>query len=373
MVSVLLVLCLHGLALGADPPPSVDAVLDRVAEVHADGLDVGTLRTVALEGVTSWLEQRDPSGAVRILSSGEVERARAEARGERFGVGLEVLLARGYGARVLEVFPGTPAEEAGIDVGDVVVGVDDVDVQGLDPAAVRRLLDPRAGRALKLQVVAVDGTLLEVSLEPRTYTTPAVTVTRGSDYRILRIHHFGRGAARSLQASLGQVADREALVLDLRDTRDGRPEEAAAAAAPFLSGDEPVAAVRIGPGQVRDTLQVPPATRWTRRLVILVNGGTEGVAELFAAAVQRTDAGAVFVGMPTAGVDVVPDWVRIDRTRWVQVPAARLVLPDGSTWSHVGVVPDVRVQAFSGPVLLPPPAPPPDLQVDAALRVVRSP
>jgi len=371
-MSTLLLLCLAGPAPGADPPPSVDAVIEQVSEVHADGLEAEVLRAVALDGVTTWLEQQDPSGSVRVLSSDDVERARAEAQGERFGVGLEVLLAGGYGARVLDVFPGTPAEEAQVRVGDVVVGVDGVDVQGLDTEAVKHLLDPTAGRTLLLAVVSSDGTRREVSLAPRRYATPAVTVSRGPDYRILRIHHLGRGAARALQASLARVEEGEALVLDLRDTRDGRPEEAVAAAAPFLAG-EPPAAVRLGPGGARETLRAPPVPAWTRRLVILVNGGTEGVAELFAAAVQRANAGAVFVGTPTAGVDVLPTWIRLDRTRWVQVPAARLVLPDGGTWSHVGVVPDVLVQALPGPILLPPPAPPPDLQVDAALKVVRSP
>ncbi len=372
MAFLLLVLCLARPAPGADPPPSVDAVIDQVSGVHADGLEADTLRQVALEGVMDWLEQQDPSGAVRILGASDVERLRAEARGERFGVGLEVLLARGYGARVLEVFPGTPAEEAGIREGDVVVAADGVDVRASDPEVVRQTLDPASGRTLRLGVVSADGTLREAALTPRRYATPAVTESRGSDYRILRVHHFGQGAGQALQTSLGHVGEGEALVIDLRDTRDGRPEEAVAAAAPFLAG-VPVAGVRVGPRQVRDALPVPPAARWTGRFVVLVNGGTEGVAELFAAAVQRAASGAVFVGTPTAGVDVLPAWVRLDRTRWVQVPAARLVLPDGSTWSHVGVVPDVWVQALPGPVLLPPPAPPPDLQVDAALRLVRSP
>jgi C-terminal processing protease CtpA/Prc len=253
-----------------------------------------------------------------------------------------------------------------------VVGVDGVDVQGLDPDVVRPMLDPSSGRTLRLEVVSTDGAHREIGLAPRRYATPAVTVNRGPDYRILRIHHFGRGAAQALRTNLGQVEEGEALVLDLRDTCDGRPEEAVAAAAPFV-GQESVAAVKVGPGQARNALYTPAVPRWTHRLVVLVNGGTEGVAELFAAVVQRADPRVVFVGTPTAGVDVLPAWIRLDRTRWVQVPAARLVLPDGSTWSHVGIVPDVWVHALSGPVLLPPPAPPPDLQVDAALKVVRSP
>jgi C-terminal processing protease CtpA/Prc len=79
------------------------------------------------------------------------------------------------------------------------------------------------------------------------------------------------------------------------------------------------------------------------------------------------------VGMPTAGVDALPTWVPLGSEHLLQLPGARLSLADGTSWGRVGVVPDVVVEAIDGPQHIPPPAPPVDLQIDAALRMVSSP
>jgi C-terminal processing protease CtpA/Prc len=79
------------------------------------------------------------------------------------------------------------------------------------------------------------------------------------------------------------------------------------------------------------------------------------------------------VGTPTAGIDALPTWVEIGPDRLLQLAGTRLSLADGTTWARVGVVPDVVVQAANGPQLIPPPAPPADLQIDAALRMVSTP
>jgi C-terminal processing protease CtpA/Prc len=104
-----------------------------------------------------------------------------------------------------------------------------------------------------------------------------------------------------------------------------------------------------------------------------VNGGTEGVAELFAAMVQRADPAVTLVGLPTAGIDALPTWVDLGPDHVLQLPGTHLSLADGTSWGRVGVVPDVVVQPVEGSRIVPPPAAPADLQVDAALRVVSGP
>ena len=370
-LSLMLALPLGG-AFAQDVEVSVDSVADDIAAAHVDRPDAGLLRRAALEGLVHLLELQGGADGVRLLSSDDHRRLEARARGERHGVGIGILVVPGYGIRILEVFDGTPAQAAGLRPGDVVVAVDGVSIQSKQPAEILALLNADARSLLTLDLLDGDSVPRRVKLVPTRYDAPPVSVNLGNGHRLVRVHHFGAGAAQLIQRQLEEIEPDEALVIDLRDAGDGLLHEAAAAAAPFLGGQvligyQDTAAVR---GQA---VPIPAAPAWHGAFAVLVNGGTRGIAELFVAAIQRVNQNMSLVGSPTAGVASLPTWVPVGRKHMLQLPGARLTLADGTTWSRVGVVPDVVVEPFMGAQLMPPPAPPPDLQIDAALQLVRAP
>jgi S1-C subfamily serine protease len=81
------------------------------------------------------------------------ERADGEARQEGFlGVGLDDRTDGGQGAVITEVQPDTPASEAGIVVGDLVVGIDGVQIDGAS-GMIAAIRDLEPGDELVLTVV----------------------------------------------------------------------------------------------------------------------------------------------------------------------------------------------------------------------------
>ncbi len=368
----LLLPLLSGLSLAQEDLGSVDVLLERVAGSHVEQPSQDELRQAAVEGVLLWLERHEGAEHLQVLTREQHERRMAHARGERFGVGIGVLLVPGYGIRILEVFDGTPAARAGLGAGDVVVAVDGQPVEQRPLLEVASLLAADEGAALLLGIVDRQGQARNVQLLPEAYRAPPLSISDGDGHRIVRLHHFGPGAAERLQEALGDIPPAHELVIDLRDVRDGLLEEAVGAAAPFMD-EEPVACLVGVRGEEPRAVELPSVQRWGRPLAILVNAGTLGVAELFAAMIQRVNPRLSLVGTPTAGVDALPSWVELGPDWMLQLAGTRLSLADGTSWGRVGVVPDVVVDAVNSPQLFPPPAPPPDLQIDAALQLVGSP
>lgn len=361
-----------GLGYAQDELGSVDELLESVATQHVESPAPDELRAAAVEGILLWLERHEGAEQLQVLSRSQYEQRMAHARGERFGVGIGVLLVPGYGIRVLEVFDETPAALAGLAAGDVVVAVNGVAVESKPIVEVAHLLAARDREQLVLELVDRDGQPRSATLVPQPYYAPPLSVSDGEGHRMIRLHHFGRGAAEQLWLALAEVPPELELVIDLRDVRDGLLDEAVGAAAPFLRGEALACYRSEGTGEPEPVV-VPEATPWERPLAALVNGGTQGVAELFVAMIQRANPSMSLVGTPTAGIDALPTWVELGSDQLLQLAGTRMVLADGTSWGRVGVVPDVVVNAADGPQLMPPPAPPADLQIDAALRMVSSP
>ena len=215
--------------------PPVDELLEEVAEEHAERPAVMELQRAAVQGMLQWLETQDGSEHLRVLTRAEHERFQAYAQGERFGVGIGVLLVPGYGIRILEVFPGTPAEQAGLVPGEVVLAVGGVPVEQRSAVEVAAMLTARDREQLTLDLLDGQGVPRRVSLEPQRYRAPVLSTTEGEGYLLVRLHHFGAGAAEALAGVLERVGPRE-LVIDLRDARDGLLPEAVATA---VGGNKP--------------------------------------------------------------------------------------------------------------------------------------
>ena len=102
--------------------------------------------------------------------------ARLGAEGQQFGffnsgrgiIGLQLDPENGPGARIAEVSPGGPAEEAGVHEGDIIVAVDGVKIEGTNPArqVLEHMSHVRPGHEVRLKVLR-DGKPREFTLTTR--------------------------------------------------------------------------------------------------------------------------------------------------------------------------------------------------------------
>jgi C-terminal processing protease CtpA/Prc len=106
--------------------------------------------------------------------------------------------------------------------------------------------------------------------------------------------------------------------------------------------------------------------------VLLVDEETHGLGEFFVAAIRRANPRVRVIGAPTAGEATLPGFIALGDAQHLRFPAQRLSLEDGSTWERRGLQPDLLVPG-THTSLLPPPSPPPDLQLDAAHHVIQAP
>jgi carboxyl-terminal processing protease len=274
-------------------------------------------------------------------------------------VGIGVWLVPGPdGLEVSSVLPASPAREAGISPGDVLVAADGHPLRGLSAEEAGRFIRGPEGSAVVL-VVRAGGEEREVEVERARIgfddVQSRLVAPRVAHARVLQI---GEGVAGRLRAGLEELLAQGAqgVVLDLRGNPGGLAEEAAGVAGLFVE-DGAVARFADGDGQLEaqgDAL--PPLP-----LAVLVDGGTASAAELVAGAIQDHGRG-VIVGTQTFGKGAVLAVSDLAEGAAVQFTTAEFLTPNGHVIEGRGISPDA-------PVL---PGGPTDAQLERAVQLVTS-
>jgi carboxyl-terminal processing protease len=191
---------------------------------------------------------------------------------------------------IVAVAPGSPAARAGVRTGDVLESIEGIGTAIMSVwEAEARLRGPQ-GSSVDLRLIrARRAEPAQLTLARETTPRPRVQgEVVESGVGVLEIPSFEAGTAEAIAAQLKMLEKGAAkgLVLDLRDNAEGVVEEAVRAADLFLPAGKTIVSRRDRDGKAADlTAQREPLTS-VPAIMILVDAGTSGPAEIFAAALK---------------------------------------------------------------------------------------
>lgn len=323
----------------------IDQAADRIESSAARPIDREQLERAAVEGMLKalgdrWAAYYEPS---------EFDSFEEALQGRYSGVGLWVR-AGSNGVIVASVQADSPAEDAGLRPGDVIVAVDEWPTSGGAVGEVVQRLRGPDGSEVVVQVNR-DGDRLTVALVRSVLTTEDVAVDRlaGGVTRI-EIRTFTRGVGRDVRQAMLQDSSAYGggVVLDLRGNPGGLLDEAVEVASAFLDGGPVVSyEQRDAPDRVLNAIGDGDTTT---PVVVLVDGGTASAAEVVAAALQDRSR-AVVVGSRTYGKGSVQEPSLLPDGSAIEFTIGRYLTPTGRVIDGKGVEPDVLVDAASAPAV----------------------
>lgn len=213
------------------------------------------------------------------------------------GVGIGLSLDQNY-VVIVKVFPGSPAETAGLLGGDKIVNIDGKDVIGSTIDQVSLLIRGPRGTSVKIGVLR-NGSNLEVSAKREGIKLNPVNgeVRQGIGY--ISIDSFNSNTNEFLINVLKEM-DAEGvgkLVLDLRDNTGGEVAQAVAAARHFVPAGT-ITTLKFRTGD--DSVYTSSLAKVKYQVVVLVNKNTASASEILSGAIQDSKAG-ILVGTKTYG------------------------------------------------------------------------
>ncbi|HKB59606.1 MAG TPA: S41 family peptidase [Gallionellaceae bacterium] len=334
-------------------------VFGRIKSDYVEPVSDKKLITLAINGMLSGL---DPHSA--YLDAEAYRDLQAGTQGEFGGLGIEVSMEDGL-VKVISPIEDTPAYQAGLKTGDLILKIDDTLVKGMSLSDAVDRMRGKPGSKVTLTVLRKNEAkplifhLVRAVIKVK--SVKAKMVEPG--YAFVRITQFQEHTGESLSTALTSLAKQgelKGIVLDLRNDPGGLLTSAVGVAAAFLPKDALVvytegrtedARMRLTAnpndylrgGAASDYLKDLPPIIKRVPMVVLVNGGSASASEIVAGALQDNKR-AVIMGTQTFGKGSVQTILQLGNGTAIKLTTARYFTPAGRSIQAKGIVPDIVVE-----------------------------
>lgn len=334
------------------PYDSISARLSEVEDVLAksdlDGydLDEATKEVFkAFSGTSNdkYLEYLDPARYNSYVKD--------SSNGSYTGIGA---LFSDYNGRavVSDVFSGSAAQAAGVQQGDVVVGIDGDTSHDWSVTETLNATSRDAGDTVVITWMrpssadADKGEQFTTALTCSVYDEQNVTSALDGTVGYIKVRQLTQSTADLVSSALTDLGAQGATsyVLDLRDNPGGYLTQAVDVANLFLKTG---VVVEVQTSSGTSTKSASGKTVTDAPLVVLVNGYTSGASEVLAAALQDNQRASV-VGETTMGKGSVQVVHELSFGGAIRYTAGYYKSPLGHDIDGVGVIPDVSISASEG-------------------------
>ena len=314
-------------------------VVSLVLNNYVEPVDVQQAMQGAMRGLADGL---DPESS--FLTPALVKTLEANDRGGPAEVGLD--LTRQYYLRVVATRDGSPAAKAGLRPGDFIRAINNRPTRDMSAYEGGRLLRGAPGSKVSLLVIrgnAAEPHVVDLAREP--VTAPEVTsrmANRTAGY--IRVAEFSAESPARVKQAIDALTRTGAtrFVIDVRSTARGDLDHGVAAARLFVR-NAPLA-VRLTRADQREVIAAQAGDgAVTAPVAILVDLGTTGAAEVFAAALADNDR-ADLVGTNTLGRAARQRLVKLPDQSGLWLTHIRYLTPDNDPIHETGLMPDVAVE-----------------------------
>lgn len=316
-------------------------------------LDSQELTYGAVEGLISALGDE---GHTAFLTPRELEQQQSAMSGSFSGIGAQLGVKDGLPV-IIAPIDNSPASEAGIRAGDIILSVDGEDVTSLSlDEVVDRVRGP-AGTEVVLTLLREGAeSSMEMTLVRREIKVAAVswTMVPGTKVAFLRLNQFSANAKAEIVDALTAIetAEAEGLILDVRNNPGGLLTQAIGVTSQFLKSGNVLQeenasgrrrAFRVERGGV--ATEIP--------MVVLINPGSASSSEIFAGAIQDYARGQL-IGETTFGTGTVLQTFTLDDGSALLLGTSQWLTAKGRLIRKQGIAPDIAVElSLDGEFLTP--------------------
>ena len=318
-------------------------VFQRVQEQYVEEITDKELIESAISGM---LQSLDPHSS--YLSPESYKDMQVKTKGTFGGLGIEITMEGGF-VKVVSPIDDTPAANAGMQPGDLIIGINGESIKGLTiNEAVSRLRGPVKSK-ITITVVRGEKDPFDVEIIRDVIKIRSVKHEIINNIGYVRLTTFSDTTTSGMEKSINEIKKElgdkfQGLILDLRNNPGGLLNQSISVTDAFLNQGEIVSTQ----GRKADDTSRVFAKKGDiingKPLIVLINSGSASASEIVAGAL-KDHARAIIVGTRSFGKGSVQSIIPLTGNGAMRLTTARYYTPSGVSIQAKGIEPDIKVEA----------------------------
>ncbi len=245
---------------------------------------------------------------------------------------------------VTRVYKNSPAENAGIKAGDILISVNGTKLEGKTSDEVRELVLGEEGSVINLEILR-NNELIEIKAVRGTFEQTVYATKLDDDVVYLELMSFGTNTGNECIEYLNDYKDCSKIIIDLRDNTGGYETAVQEIAGIFLGKDKVVMHKNYSANKKDTDYTISNAYYDNfKDIVILTNGYTASASEVLTLALKEGHDNVTIVGTKTYGKGVMQSKYNLSDGSSIKLTVAYWTSPSGVSINGDGISPDVEIE-----------------------------
>lgn len=331
----------------------LESAYNNILNSYVEKVDQKELTNAAIDGMYKYLGDPYTSYLDEDTTADLTDRL----KGEYKGIGVEITKVD-EGILVANVFEKSPAEQAGILIGDLIIKVNGESTLDKTVKEVSNIIK-NSDDEIKITVQR-SGIEKEISVKSRKVDITSVEKDKIDNVGYLKITAFSNTTYKQFREALESLEKEgiNGLVIDLRDNGGGYLNPAVEIAEMFVEKGKNI----YGLESKSNVEMYKDSTSESRnyKVSIIMNGSTASASEILSAALKESY-NAITVGTTSYGKGTVQDTNKLSTGGMVKYTTAYWLTPNGNKINGKGITPDINIENKEGE----------DLELTAAINAVK--
>lgn len=318
-------------------------VFQRVQEQYVEEVTDKELIESAISGM---LQSLDPHSS--YLSAESYKDMQVKTKGTFGGLGIEITMEDGV-VKVVSPIDETPAALAGMQSGDLIIGINGESIRGLSiNDAVSQLRGP-IGSNVTITVVRNKQEPFELVIKRDIIKIRSVRHNIINNVGYVRLTTFSETTTEGMKSSIKKIQSElgknfQGLILDLRNNPGGLLNQSISVSDSFLDRGEIVSTKGRKNGDASRVFAKKGDVINGKPLVVLINSGSASASEIVAGAL-KDHSRAIIIGTRSFGKGSVQSIIPLPGNGAMRLTTARYYTPSGVSIQAKGIEPDIQVEA----------------------------
>lgn len=329
--------------IGSDSSPDISEfkkAYNHIVNSYVKEVDKEKLIDAAINGMYTFLNDEYSI----YMDKDTTESLEQRLDGEYTGIGIEITVNKNDGKIIIsKVFSDSPASVAGLKVGDQLIALDDVTLEGKDNTYVSETIKNSKSDIFKIKYLR-DKKEYEVNLKRKIITIDSVISKEYDNIGYIQIQTFSATTSKQVKNKINNFSSNiDSIIIDVRNNTGGYLSAAYEIADYFISKGKVIYQLKDKNNKISKYNAKDGVLKSFKGISILINEYSASASEVLTLALKES-ANATIIGIKSYGKGTVQEKDVLSSGAMVKYTTAYWLSPNGNSINGIGINPDVEVK-----------------------------